>query len=192
MTTSTILFLTATGCGLLFSALAVYAQTRDAGFKRVRWTAPVALLLGATAFGGLAYLLDSGLAEKTLYEIDAEGPGAAVPAGIEFDVPVEHPGAVHDLLVAPTSGVDVDAPAEIRVQLSDPAGHVLLDRTETLEPRCDGETDRCDWDAWSAEFTPAAPGPHALVVTVLTPGVPVVHVRVGDEQKTDGHRAPGY
>jgi hypothetical protein len=31
-----------------------------------------------------------------------------------------------------------------------------------------------------------------LTVTVLTPDVPTVHVRMGDEEKTDGQRIPGY
>ena len=39
---------------------------------------------------------------------------------------------------------------------------------------------------------PFAPGVHRLIVTLDTPDVPVLHVRVGDEQKTDGVRAPGY
>ena len=50
----------------------------------------------------------------------------------------------------------------------------------------------CTWDSYSAEFTPVASGVHRLVVTLDTPDVPVLHVRVGDEQKTDGVRAPGY
>lgn len=31
-----------------------------------------------------------------------------------------------------------------------------------------------------------------MVVTVLTPDVPVLHVYVGDPEKTDGERIPGY
>jgi hypothetical protein len=158
----------------------------------VRWAAPVLILLGCCAFGGLAYLLDSGVAEQTLYEIEAEGSGPAVPADIAFDVTVEHPGARHDLLVAPETDVEVTAPAQIRVRLADPAGALLLDEPRSLDRRCDPEPALCTWDSYSAEFTPSRPGPYRLVVTLLTPDVPVLHVRVGDEQKTDGHRIPGY
>jgi hypothetical protein len=50
----------------------------------------------------------------------------------------------------------------------------------------------CTWDSYSKEFTPVRSGPFRLVVTLSTPDVPVLHVRIGDALKTDGHRAPGY
>ena len=191
MTTSTLLFLVAAGCGVMFGVLAVYGQMRSGvSLHAVRWTAPVLLLVGCVAFGGLAYLLDSGVAEKTLYEIEAVGSGPAVPESIEFPVMVEHPGAVHEVLVGPKSDADVRAPAQIRVQLLDPTGQVLLDEYRTLEPRCEGAPALCTWDSYSAEFTPAAPGPYRMVVTLLTPDVPVVHVWIGDAEKTDGVRGP--
>jgi hypothetical protein len=160
--------------------------------RAVRWTAPVVILVCCCAFGGLAYLLDSGMARTTLYEIDAEGSGTEGPASIEFDVAVEHPGARHDLLVAPKSESDVDSPAQVRVQLLDPGGQPLIEDSRTLEPRCEDTPAVCTWDSYGAEFTPFTPGVHRLVVTLDTPDVPVLHVRVGDEQKTDGVRAPGY
>ena len=193
MSTSTLLFLVAAACGVLFGGLAVYQQMRDGvPLRAVRWTVPVVFLVFCCAFGGLAYLLDSGVAGKTLYEIDAEGSAATVPAAIEFDFTVEHPGALHDLLVDPKSESEVEAPADVQVQLVDPGGQVLIDESRTLEPRCDPEPALCTWDSYSAEFTPAVAGGHRLIVTLLTPDVPVLHVRVGDEQKTDGVRAPGY
>ena len=193
MSTSTILFLSAAGCGLLFGVLAVYAQVREGiALGAVRWTAPVVLWVGCTAFGGLAYLIDSGLAATTLYEIDADGSGPDVPEAIAFDIPVEHPGALHDVLVAPKTDGEVTVPAQVRVQLRDPAGQLLVDESRTLEPRCEDPPTLCTWDGYSAEFTPATAGTHELIVTLDTPDVPVLHVRVGDEDKTDGQRAPGY
>src|SRR3954454_15657659 len=50
----------------------------------------------------------------------------------------------------------------------------------------------CTRDSYSAGFTPVVPGVHRVFVTLDTPDVPVLHVRVGDEQKTDGVRTPGY
>jgi hypothetical protein len=192
VTTSQILFLTGLLCGAFFAGVAVYAQARQgAPFGRRYWTVPAWLLLGGVAFGAAAFLLDSGVAEKTLFEAEVPGSTDATPAVLEWDIPVEHPGALHELGVYPNSDRDVDAPADVRVQLVDPVGRVLIDRTEALQPRCD-TNHFCDWDGYSAEFTPAAGGDLRLTVTVLTPDVPTVHVRVGDEQKTDGHRIPGY
>jgi hypothetical protein len=111
---------------------------------------------------------------------------------LRFDVAVEHPGARHDLLVAPKSESDVDSPAQVRVQLLDPGGQPLIEESRTLEPRCADTPAVCTWDSYGAEFTPFTPGVHRLVVTLDTPDVPVLHVRVGDDQKTDGVRAPGY
>jgi hypothetical protein len=196
VTTSQILFLTGVLCGLLFAVAGVYHQMANlrAPLRAVRWTVPAWILVFCTAFGGLAFLLDSGVAGKTLYETEVPGSGATAPEVLTFDVPVEHPGAVHELLVDPRNdGVDVDAPVDVAVRLVDPSGQVLVDERETLETRCDGGTvSRCTWDSWSRDITPATGGSYALTVTVLTPEVPVVHVWVGDDAKTDGHRIAGY
>ena len=48
------------------------------------------------------------------------------------------------------------------------------------------------WDYWRRDVTPARAGDYLLTVTVLSPGVPRVHVWVGDDRKTDGHRIAGY
>ncbi|RZT83434.1 hypothetical protein EV383_0239 [Pseudonocardia sediminis] len=192
MDTSTILFLSALACGVLFAVCAVYSQMRDGvRLGSVRWTTPAVILGCCAAFGGLAYLLDSGVAEQTLYEIEAEGTGAQVPRPISFAIPVEHPGAMHSLMVAPKTDTDVTDAADVRVQLNDPAGRVLVDEPRTLDQRCPSDG-RCEWDSYTKDFTPPGPGTYELVVTVLTPDVPIVHVWVGDELKTDGQRAPGY
>jgi hypothetical protein len=188
MSTSTILFLSAAGCGVLFAFCDLLRQGLPP-LRKVRWTPPLVIFACCCAFGGLAFLLDSDTAGQTLYEIEAEGSGPQAPVAIRFDVPVEHPGVEHSLLVAPRTDEDVDRPAELQVQVTDAAGRVLLDRTETLEPRCD---DVCEWDSLSASYTPTGPGGVTMVVTVDTPDVPVLHVYVGDPEKTDGHRIPGY
>jgi hypothetical protein len=196
VSTSLILFLTGVACGVLFAGAAVYHQTANEGrpFRAVRWAVPGAAFAFCVAFGGLAFLLDSGVAGKTLYETEVTGSGASTPVVLTFDVPVEHPGAVHELLVDPRDdGVDVHDPVDVAVRVADPSGQVLVDERETLDPRCEGGTvDRCTWDSWSKDITPATAGSYALTVTVLTPDVPVVHVWVGDDEKTDGHRIAGY
>jgi hypothetical protein len=193
VTTSQILFLTGLLCGAFFAALAVGAQALGpGGWREVRWGLPVGLLAFGAAFGGLAFLLDSGVAEKTLFEVEVPGSASDVPAVLRWEVPVEHPGATHELGVYPNSDGNVDTPADLRVQLVDPLGRVLLDEERTLEPRCDGKSWDCTWDSYSAEFTPPSPGSLRLTVTLLTPDVPAVHVWMGDEQKTDGRRLPGY
>jgi hypothetical protein len=189
--TSLLLFVVAAGCGLLFAVLAVYAQAGRSGLRGVRWRTPAVILVLCAAFGCLAFVLDSGNAATTLYEIDAQGPGDAVPDATEYDFVVEHPGAVHDLLVDPR-GAPVDHPLDVRVELRDPNGAVALDEAQTLDPRCDQSTVGCTWDSWSRTFVPPVAGPYRMVVTIGARGVDDVHVRVGDPQKTDGHRAPGY
>ena len=193
MTTSQILFLTGLLCGVFFAGVALYGQWKlRTSFGRRYWTVPTWLLLGGVAFGAMAFLIDSGVAEKTLFEAEVAGSAAAVPAVLAWDVRVEHPGALHELGVYPNSNANVETPADVRVQLVDPVGRVLLDEQRTLEPRCDGKDWDCTWDSYSAEFTPEAGGEMRLTITLLTPDVPTVHVWLGDEEKTDGQRIPGY
>ena len=153
---------------------------------------PIGILVFGVLFGGMAFLLDSGVAGKTLFEAEVPGSGAAVPSVLEWEFPVEHPGSAHELGVYPRSDRNVDTPADVRVELVDPSGRVLVDDERTLEPRCDGKDWDCTWDSYSTEFTPASGGDLRLRVTLRTPDVPSVHVWVGDEEKTDGQRIPGY
>ena len=192
MDTSTIIFLSAFACGLLFAGCAVLAQSADKTVARwKRWALPAGILAFCTAFGALGYLIDDDTADTTLYEIEAEGPRADVPAAIEFDVPVEHPGAEHELLVAPEPEVSADEPVRLQVRITDPTGAVLLDEPVTLDTRCP-DTVVCEWYSYSGRVTPTRAGAHTLAVTVLDPGVTLLHVRVGDPLKTDGERAPGF
>lgn len=190
MTTSQILFLTGVLCGVLFAVVCLHAQRTHGPFGRRWWSVPAWLLVGCTAFGAMAFLIDSGVAERTLFEAEVPGTAATAPAVLEWDIAVEHPGARHALGVYPDADRNVHTPADVRVQLVDAVGRVLIDRTEVLEPRCDDYG--CDWDGYDDEFFPAVGGDLRLTVTVLTPDVPTVHVRVGDDDKTDGHRIPGY
>jgi hypothetical protein len=110
VSTSQILFLTGLLCGVLFAGCAVYEQRRrGAPLGRRYWTVPTWILLGGAAFGATAFLLDSGVAEKTLFEAEVPGSTVTVPAVLEWDIPVEHPGALHELGVYPNSDRDVDA-----------------------------------------------------------------------------------
>ncbi len=193
VTTSQILFLVMVACGVLFAGCAVVPELRGGTpLRRVDRTLPALILAFCTAFGGLAFLIDSGVAEKTLFEVEVPGSQAAVPEVLQWDVAVEHPGALHELGVYPNSDRNVETPADVRVQLVDPLGRVLLDDERTLEPRCDGKGWDCTWDSYSAEFTPPSDGDLRLTVTLFTPDVPTVHVWMGDEEKTDGKRIPGY
>ena len=197
MTTSQILFLTGVLCGVLFAGCAVVGQLRQGEpFAQSYWTVPVWAFVLCTGFGGLAFLLDSGVAEKTLFEAQVDGTGDAAPAVLTFTVPVEHPGARHSFDVNPRDDEgSVDDPIDVAVRLTDPSGAVLVDERQHLDTRDDSTSSGIShrvWDSWDRDITPATAGDHVLTVTVLSPGVPEVHVWVGDEQKTDGHRIDGY
>ena len=177
----------------IWLVLTVYAQVRGGGrWRDVRWWLPAGILAFGAVFGGMAFLLDSGVAGKTLFEAEVPGSGAAVPSVLAWEIPVEHPGAGHELGVYLNSDRNVETAADVRVQLGDSLGRVLIDDERTLEPRCDGKSWDCTWDSYSVEFTPPVDGTLQLTVTLLTPDVPTVHVWLGDEEKTDGQRIPGY
>ncbi len=186
-----IIFLSAVACGVLFAALAVYEQRRRMPWHDVAWKIPAWLLAGATAMGGFFYLIDSDVAGQTLYEIVADGPGADVPSTTSFSVVVEHPTATHDLMVAPESSAKVETPIEVHVRMTGPDGRSLVDEPRVLDVRCPSD-EPCEWYTFSKDLVPGRAGPYDLAVTVLTPGVTSLHVRVGDAEKTDGERVPGY
>lgn len=191
MSTSVIILLSAVGCGVLFGALAVYEQARRMPWRQVTWKTPIWLFVACAAMGGFFYLIDSDVAEETLYEIVADGPGAAVPSTTDFPFVVEHPTAQHDLMVAPESSEKITTPIRVHVRMTGPDGRSLIDEEQLLDVRCPPE-EPCEWYTASKEFVPGRAGPHDLAVTVLSPGVTSVHVRVGDADKTDGQRIPGY
>jgi hypothetical protein len=188
-----ILFLVLLSFGVLMAALVVWVQVRGAGrWRDVHRGLPLGLVAFGAAFGAMAFLLDSGVAGKTLFEAEVPGSGAAVPSVLAWEIPVEHPGAGHELGVYLNADRNVDAPADVRVQLVDPLGRVLIDDERTLEPDCSGKSWDCTWDSYSVEFAPPVDGTLQLTVTLLTPDVPTVHVWMGDEEKTDGQRIAGY
>ena len=198
MTTSQILFLTGLLCGVLFAGCAVYHQVANMRlpWRAVHWGVPAGCLVFGAAFGGMAYFLDSGVAEKTLFEAQVSGTGDVAPSVLTFTVPVEHPGVRHAFDVNPRDdGGSVDDPIDVAVRLTDPSGAVVVDERETLEPRDDSTSSGIThlvWDSWDGEVTPTQAGDYLLTVTVLSPHVPEVHVWVGDDEKTDGHRIDGY
>ena len=187
-----ILFLTGLGCGVFFAAVLVWAQAHRGSLRDVRWGMVAGFVAFGAAFGGMAFLIDSGVAGKTLFEAEVPGSGATVPEVMEWAIPVEHPGAGHELGVYLNSDRNVETPADVRVQLGDSLGRVLVDDARTLEPRCEDKSWNCTWDSYNVAFTPPTDGDLRLTVTVLTPDVPTVHVWMGDEEKTDGQRITGY
>ena len=198
MSTSQILFLSGVACGVLFAGCAVYHQVAQlrVPWRAVRWRIPAAAMVLCTAFGGLAFLLDAGVANRTLFEDQVSGTGDRAPAVLTCTVPVEHPGARPELMVDPRDdGGSGAAPVDVAVRLTDPAGAVLVDERETLDTYDDSDSSwvrHYVWDDWDRELTPEQAGDYLLTVTVLSPQVPEVHVWVGDDEKTDGHRIAGY
>lgn len=187
MTTSDWLFLTGAACGVFFGALTVWAQAQGpGGMREVRWKMPVAFVVFGVAFGSLAYLLDSGVAQTTLFEVDADG-GVGVQ---EFQVAVEHPGVEHSLLVAPRLDGDATAPVEMTVFVA--SGNTpLVSQPLVLDVECSSRSVYCGWQSWTGRFAPG-PGTLTVRVEVHSPQIDVLHLRVEDPDKTDGVRAPGY
>ncbi|MGE3284694.1 MAG: hypothetical protein AB7J32_01175 [Pseudonocardia sp.] len=187
MTTSDWLFLTGVACGVFFAGVVVWAQAQGPrGLREVSWKIPAGFVVFGAAFGSLAYLIDSGVAEKTLYEIDAPG-GVGVQ---EFRVAVEHPGAEHSLLLDPQ--VDGDAPGPVEIAVFASSGNTpLVSDTVVLDVDCSGRSVYCGWESWTGRFAPG-PGTLTVRVHVRTPGIETLHLRVEDPEKTDGVRAPGY
>jgi hypothetical protein len=167
------------------------------GDERAAYRRPVIVLaVGLVVFVVGAFAINGGVADRTLFEAQVDGTGDTAPAVLTFTVPVEHPGARHEFDVNPRDdGGSVDDPIDVGVRLVDPAGVVLVDEQCTLDPRDDSSSSSVShrvWDSWDRELTPTRTGDHLLTVTLHSPHVPQVHVWVGDEQKTDGHRIPGY
>jgi hypothetical protein len=175
---------------------AYHRRLVNRGDVRANTKPVIPLAVGLVALGAVFFSINAGVAERTLFEDQVAGTGDTAPAVLTFTVPVEHPGARHEFLVNPRDdGGSVDAPIDVAVRLTDPAGTVLVDERETLDTRDDSDSSwvrHYVWDDWNRELTPAQAGDHILTVTVLSPQVPEVHVWVGDDEKTDGHRIPGY
>ncbi|MBC3190616.1 hypothetical protein H7X46_06005 [Pseudonocardia sp. C8] len=192
MSTSWILFWTGVGCGVLFAGCALWAQLQD-GTRSYRWRdagLPAAIMAFCTAFGAVAFLLDSGNADRTLYETVADTAAADVPFTERHTFTVEHPGARHPLMIAvEPAGFTFSDPLRMRVRLAGPDGRTAIDDDVVLEAWCAPD---CEWDRFSTEIVPETAGPWDLQVTVRTPGVSSIHVWIGDDEKTDGERAPGY
>lgn len=178
---------------LIFAAMTLYYGRATPAKAR--------LVAAGFAVGGLAFavwggLVDYGQRAVTLVEVALEGsaglsPGAAPPVR-ELPFTVEHPGVEHTLHFRPLDGpLGVSETAVVRVELRDAAGATLLSVEEPFEPRAQ-ESGADRWGSAYARFTPREGGPHTLLVTPVTPGIPRVHVRIEDPLKRDGERMPGY
>ena len=172
------------------------AQLRQGRGKEAKPPPLIPLAKGVAVLVGGAFMLNSGMADKTLFEAQVAGTGDTAPVELTFTVPVEHPGARHAFDVNPRAdGADVSDPIEVAVRITDPSGAVLVEEHKTLDVRDDSTTSGISnyvWDSWDGELVPTQAGDYVLTVDVLSPHVPEVHVWVGDDQKTDGHRIAGY
>ncbi len=127
-----------------------------------------------------------------MFEAEVPGSGAAVPSVLEWEIPVEHPGAGHEL------GVYLNSDRNVETARGRPGAAGRLARPgadrRRAHPRAALRRQELElhWDGYSRDFTPPADGELRLTVTLLTPDVPTVHVWLGDEEKTDGQRIPGY
>lgn len=141
-----------------------------------------------------AFWSDIDLRETTLYEVVLEGsPEQADVATIRrVDFQIEHPGVEHDLLIGPMYRPPSLQWPDFNVQIGLTLGRhgepPLIDETFDFKPRHQENK----WRPEYLHFIPRAEGRYTLSLTLLTPGIPAVHVRVGDPLKRDGKRAPGY
>lgn len=161
---------------------------------KARWVA-AGLAVGGLAFSAFAFQADYGQRATTLFEVEVEGAASAPaggPAARELGFAVEHPGAEHTLMLWPKAP-GLEAPASdviVRVELRDPQGATVLEREEEFWVR--HLESGSEWSSASLPFTPRQAGRYTLLVTPLTPGIPLVHVRVVDPLKRDGERMSGY
>jgi hypothetical protein len=81
--------------------------------------------------------------------------------------------------------------AEFEIRVGDATGRVLAEGRRSRPWECRGDS-ACRFDGFYEYVTPGVPGALTVTITVLTPGIDVLHVAVFDEDKTDGERRPGY
>ncbi len=154
------------------------------------------LVVCGVVFASYAFWITGRLERTTLHEVVVDGTqGEALAEGgvvrrIEFSI--EHPGVEHDLLLGPMyrppSLARPDSSVRIEVTVARNGDAPLLDDVYTFKPMAHENK----WRPAYLSFTPIATGPHSLTLRLLSPGIPAVHVRIADPQKTDGKRAAGY
>jgi hypothetical protein len=163
--------------------------------QRSRWLA-IGLALGGMAFAVYGGLADSRMRAVTLIELEvpgSEGLSAnATPPVREVRFTVEHADIEHTLTYWPTGAGVLGGigTVEVGIELRDPAGTPLFQRTERHTPNSSRQS--TDWSSVSIPFTPMALGEYTLLITPLTPDIPFVHIRIEDPLKRDGVRMRGY
>jgi hypothetical protein len=162
-----------------------------------------AWILGCT-FAGLGllagwwiYSTDQRQRRETLYEVMAEG-SVGIPVGVQAPVRrleflVKHPQVEHTLMIKPSSyrAGSPSGSAELSFRLLDPEGQTLIEDKRVYAVRSGGRS-AADWEGAYFPFRPAKTGQHVLEVTILTVGIPHLHIRVADPANTDGVRIPGF
>jgi hypothetical protein len=163
--------------------------------RRSRWLA-IGFAVGGAAFAGYAGLVDNRMRAVTLIELEVPGTeGVRVgdpPPVREVRFTVEHTDVEHTLMYWPTGAGPLGGSGDvtIAVELRDPAGTTLLERTEVHTPNSSRQS--TDWSSVSLPFTPVTPGEYTLLVTPLTIDIPRIHIRIEDPLKRDGVRMRGY
>lgn len=154
-----------------------------------------ALLVGALAFALFTYVTDSRQRAVTLFETRFSWKDGK-PQAWEFEV--EHPGTVHQLLLAPLPAPFQEADFPVVLQLSVDSGSsesILAESVEfalTTEITTKNAPVRRTWESHRLEFRPVAAGVHSLVIGAKERHPPILFVRIEDPLKKDGERAPGY
>ncbi|MEJ2861179.1 hypothetical protein [Actinomycetospora flava] len=190
MTTSWILLIVCVGLGVGFYALGVWVLRRGQGLRGALLDRRLlGLLVGSLVFGVFAYVVNQSTAQTTLYEVAVETGG--VPVTQPFAMTVEHPGAEHTILVDLDAPSQVAGAAEFEIRVVDATGRVLAEGPRSTPWECRGDS-ACAFGGYYEYVTPGVGGALTVTITVLTPGIDVLHVAVFDEDKTDGERMPGY
>ena len=144
-----------------------------------------------------AYIVDKQQRATTLAEALLEGtlaiaPGQPAPRR-EHRFTIEHPGVPHRLLVHPVKRWNHPASfdALIHVTLRDEdANRTIVDREYLFQPEFLRNSRQ--WSSITVPFTPDRASRYSLVLVPITTGIPDIHIRVEDPQKTNGVRIPGW
>lgn len=169
--------------------------------RKVR-TVAASMAIGGLVFAVYAFAVDWDLRRTTLFEvlieIEEEDPGQGAGTVRSYEFNVESPGVEHDITYAPKPRPlhYASGDVRIRIEILDAIGERVHTDETLFEPRLAGghrpASAHHEWSGRSTAFTPRSTGPHTLRVLPLTRGIPRIQVRIGDPEKRDGGRIPGY